>query len=168
MQLSTKEAELEASQRRLSDMEKDLIDLSLSNETYRAQVATLSTKVDVASSQLREARSQTTWMNTDLSDVHELADQLNAQKVIDLQSTSCVPRRTAVLFGDYICLPNQVELQGQIADQNEEINHLNDEILHLRQEVSELSEQIRQERVKSRELEDRLRHFDRKASPAGR
>ena len=81
MQLAERNAEFDASQRRLSDLEKDLVELSLTNETYRAQVATLSTRIDVADSQLKEAHSHSQWASSDLSNVHELAAQLNSQKV---------------------------------------------------------------------------------------
>ena len=81
MQLAERNAEFDASQRRLSDLEKDLVELSLTNETYRAQVATLSTRIDVADSQLKEAQSHSQWASSDLSNVHELAAQLNSQKV---------------------------------------------------------------------------------------
>ncbi len=38
MELQAKEQELEASQTRLSNMEKDLIELTASNENYRSTV----------------------------------------------------------------------------------------------------------------------------------
>ena len=45
MQLAAKTAELEASQRRLADLESDLVEMTVSNETYRAELAALGTKV---------------------------------------------------------------------------------------------------------------------------
>ena len=39
LELSTRSAELQASELRLQNMEKDLVDLSLSNENYRSQVS---------------------------------------------------------------------------------------------------------------------------------
>ncbi len=110
MRLSERTAELEASQRRLSQLEKDLVETSLANENYRAEVARLGAQFDVTSSQLREARSQASWVNTDLSNVHQLAVDLNTQKV---------------------------ELQSQIADQAGEIEVLNGEIRQLKDEVSD-------------------------------
>ncbi|XP_059093802.1 uncharacterized protein LOC131888874 [Tigriopus californicus] len=133
MELREKNAELEASHRRLSDLEKDLIEVSLLNENHRSQVATLSTRLDLANSRMKEAQSQSTWINADLTDVHDLAIQLNSQKV---------------------------ELQGQISNQANEIEGLNGEIEHLRQEVESLSRAIRDEREKSRHLEDLLGHDD--------
>ena len=81
MQLSERTAELESSQRRLSQLEKDLVETSLANEEYRAEVARLGAQFDVTNSQLREARSQAIWVNTDLTNVHQLAAQLSSQKV---------------------------------------------------------------------------------------
>lgn len=85
-------------------MEKDLVEISLSNENYRSQVrpkgnyfqfyfsrikrsrlkiqvAALSSKVDIAESELRSIRAQSTWGSADLTDVNQLAEELNAQKV---------------------------------------------------------------------------------------
>ena len=45
VQLAAKTAELEASQRRLADLESDLVEMTVSNETYRAELAALGTKV---------------------------------------------------------------------------------------------------------------------------
>ena len=82
VQLAARTAELEASHRRLADLEKDLVEMTVSNETYRAQLAALGAKVDLAQSQLKEAKSQATWVNSDMSNIHELAVQLGSQKVI--------------------------------------------------------------------------------------
>jgi hypothetical protein len=51
------------------------------NNNYFFQVARLSSKVDIAESELRSLRSHSTWMTSDLTDVHQLAEQLSAQKV---------------------------------------------------------------------------------------
>ncbi len=51
------------------------------NYYYFCQVARLSSKVDIAESELRSLRSHSTWMTSDLTDVHQLAEQLSAQKV---------------------------------------------------------------------------------------
>lgn len=131
MELAERSVQLEASQKRLADMESDLVEMSLSNENYRSQVANLTTKVDVAQSQLKEAKSHSTWINSDLTNVHELAVQLNSQKL---------------------------ELQNQIAEQASEIELLNTEIRSLRNEVSELSAQIQKERERSQTLEEKLRN----------
>jgi hypothetical protein len=40
LELSTRTAELDASELRLENMEKDLVEVSLANETYRSQVMT--------------------------------------------------------------------------------------------------------------------------------
>ena len=45
------------------------------------QVALLSSKVDLAETELRSMRTQSSWMAPDLSDVQHLADQLENQKV---------------------------------------------------------------------------------------
>ena len=82
VQLAARTAELETSHRRLADLEKDLVEMTVSNETYRAQLAALGAKVDLAQSQLKEAKSQATWVNSDMSNIHELAVQLGSQKVI--------------------------------------------------------------------------------------
>ena len=42
LELSTRSTELKATESRLADMEQDLIELSLSNESYRSQVIRLS------------------------------------------------------------------------------------------------------------------------------
>ena len=39
LELSTRTAELQASELRLENMEKDLVEISLSNENYRSQVS---------------------------------------------------------------------------------------------------------------------------------
>eukprot|EP00095_Tigriopus_kingsejongensis_P008107 maker-scaffold184_size276635-snap-gene-0.13 protein:Tk08107 transcript:maker-scaffold184_size276635-snap-gene-0.13-mRNA-1 annotation:"testis-specific gene 10 protein isoform x5" len=129
MEVSERMAEFEASQRRLADLEKDLVEMSFTNENYRAQVATLGTRLDVADSQVKEARSQSTWVNDDLSQVHQLAVQLNSQKV---------------------------ELQAQISNQANEIDSLTGEIQGLKGEIEILSREIRDEREKSRHLEDQV------------
>lgn len=69
---------------RLADLEKDLVEMTASNESYRAELATMAAKLDIAESKLQEEKSQATWVNTDLTNIHELAVQLNSQKVIDV------------------------------------------------------------------------------------
>jgi len=124
LELSTKTEELLATERRLVDMERDLIELSLTNEGYRTQIAGLNTKVDAAQSELRSTRTQlaASWAAADtaadLTDVHRLAAQLSAEKH---------------------------DLQVQIADQAQEIEALNQEVRKLRSEVSDLTRQIDEE-----------------------
>ncbi len=72
MQLSERASELDSAQRRLSQLEKDLVETSLSNENYRSEVARLTAQADVTQSQLREARSQANWVDADLSNVHQV------------------------------------------------------------------------------------------------
>ena len=43
VQLATRNAEFEASQRRLAELEKDLIEMTVSNEDYKVQVTVLKT-----------------------------------------------------------------------------------------------------------------------------
>ena len=83
MELRSRESELKAAEIRLTNLEKDLAETSLANEEYRNKVAGLSTRADLAEAELKEARSHQSWINNDLTNVHELAVQLNSQKVID-------------------------------------------------------------------------------------
>ena len=92
VQLSARASELSASQLRLSTMETDLVEMTLSNERFRSEVVALSAKVDHLESQLKESQSQTSWMDTDLTNIHELAVQLNSQKVRTVHRfTNCCP-----------------------------------------------------------------------------
>ena len=129
VQLSTRSSELSASHLRLSTIETDLVEMTLANERLRSEVVALSAKVDHLEAQLKEAQSQTSWMDSDLSNIHELAVQLNSQKV---------------------------ELQTQISEQAGEIETLNGEIANLRSEVEGLSGEVEQERQKSQDLARQL------------
>ena len=137
--LAAKVNMLEAAETRLSELEKELVETSLSNENYRGKVTTLTGKLDLAESQLKEMKTQSTWINNDLTDVHELAVKLNAQKA---------------------------ELQEEIAEQSKEMDELNGEIRLLRQEVADLTVQIKMEKEKSENLKERLLRTD--SSVAGR
>merc|ERR1712126_615239 len=123
-------AELRATESRLADMEQDLIELSLANESYRSQVATLSTKYDLVDTELRAVKSHTTWSATELADVQNIATQLDEEKLA---------------------------LQRQIADQSQEIELLNGEILTLRQEITKLTTLIEEDKSSIDEQKRELR-----------
>ncbi len=57
LELAERSADLEASHRRLAQLERDLIDLSLTNETYRGRVARLVAELDVTGAQLRRVEA---------------------------------------------------------------------------------------------------------------
>ena len=53
MELESRETELTAASKRLADIEKELVETSVANESYRSQIAILSSKVEIADSELR-------------------------------------------------------------------------------------------------------------------
>ncbi|CAB4069936.1 ACTR2 [Lepeophtheirus salmonis] len=76
MDLKSRETELNAAETRLRNLEKDLAEMSLSNENYRLQLASFTVRADLAESELKESRNQQSWINKDLSNVHDLAVEL--------------------------------------------------------------------------------------------
>ena len=100
-----------------------MVELSMQNESYRVKVANLGAQLDKTNTELKAAQSQSSWINADLSNIHQMASQLSEQKT---------------------------ELQTQIAEQNREIEELNSEIRGLRTEVFDLTNQVKEEREKTR------------------
>jgi chromosome segregation ATPase len=60
-QLAARDAELAASQLRLADLERDLVEVSMANEEYRVKVANLGAQLDRANTELTAAKSQSSW-----------------------------------------------------------------------------------------------------------
>jgi predicted nucleic acid-binding Zn-ribbon protein len=131
LDLSTRSAELRATESRLADMEQDLIELSLANESYRSQVATLTTKYDLVDTELKAVKSHTTWSATELTDFQNIATQLDEEKLA---------------------------LQRQISEQAQEIELLNGEILTLRQEITKLTSIMEEEKSSINEQKRELRN----------
>ena len=77
------------------------IDKCYSLRVLNFKVATLTTKFDLVDTELRAAKSQTNWVDSNFTDVQELATQLDEQKLA---------------------------LQRQISDQAQEIESLNEEV----------------------------------------
>ena len=65
MEIKTKDQEIKASETRLVNMEQDLIEMSMANDEYRSKVANLSTRVDIAETEMRALRTEGTWLDTD-------------------------------------------------------------------------------------------------------
>ena len=111
--------------------------------------------MDLAHAQLNEAKSQATWVNSDVSNIHGLAVQLNSQKVIsNLHAGHCFMWQkwqhllTILMF--------QVELQEHIATQDSEIEKLHSEIRSLRQEVENVTKLCEAEREKAEVLQEQV------------
>ncbi len=92
-------------------------------------MANLSTRVDIAESELRIIRNHETWATQDLTDVQQLTEQLNAQKA---------------------------ELQTQLAQQAKEIEDLQGEIRNLKSELAHLTTVFERERSRNVDLEREL------------
>ncbi|XP_040575956.1 uncharacterized protein [Lepeophtheirus salmonis] len=137
MDLKSRETELNAAETRLRNLEKDLAEMSLSNENYRLQLASFTVRADLAESELKESRNQQSWINKDLSNVHDLAVTLNSQKV---------------------------ELLNKISEQESEINSMSNEIDKLRSELIFLRKEYHEERAKTKNLEGKLSEYSRPGS----
>merc|ERR1712218_257554 len=88
------------------------------------------TKFDLVDSELNAAKSQTHWVTSDLTDVHQLATQLDEEKYT---------------------------LQRQISDQAQEIESLNVEINSLKKEILKLTKQTEEEKSASEEQIEQIR-----------
>ena len=74
------------------------------SDSFLKKVATLTTRYELADSQLNAAKSDAQWVTSNLTDVHQIATQLDAEKL---------------------------NLQKQISDQALEIDSLNEEVVLL-------------------------------------
>ena len=116
LQLATRTEELRAAESRLTEMEKDLIELSLANENYKSQLITLTSRVDHAESELKTVRSQNRFADTDFDDFNRIASDLAKEKT-DLQVTIAEQaREIELLQGDIAKLRNEVLLLTQQVD----------------------------------------------------
>ena len=66
MEVRTKDQEIQAAEMRLSHLEQDMVEMSTLNENYRSQVMNLTTKVDIAETEMRALRNQDSWISPDL------------------------------------------------------------------------------------------------------
>ena len=66
MEVRTKDQEIQAAEMRLSHLEQDMVEMSTLNENYRSQVMNLTTKADIAETELRALRNQDSWISPDL------------------------------------------------------------------------------------------------------
>ena len=116
LELRSKSHELQAAQLRLTHMEQDLVEMSAANDNYKSQILNLSTRVDIAESEMRVLRTES--LNPDVHEVQRLNEELIQQKD---------------------------ELQHQIAIQAGEIENLQRETRELREELEQVNQALEQQ-----------------------
>ena len=126
LDLRARSEELAAAERRLVDMERDLIEISLANENYRSQVTILNTRLDAAESELRAARQAAT----------DPESRLVVENVVVSEGHHQEGASTRELMVE------KAALQARISDQLSQIEALNGEVSQLRSEVVQLTRQM--------------------------
>ena len=81
MDLKSKREEISAAESRLLDMERDLVEMTLTNDDYRSRMAELGAKLDITKSELAAAKNGSETVAGDLTEMNDLVTQLNEQKV---------------------------------------------------------------------------------------
>merc|ERR1712043_62922 len=75
LEISTRSAELKATESRLADMEQDLIELSLANENYRSQILTLRYEITNLTSQIEQEKSSSEEPKKPTNNIEEYPDK---------------------------------------------------------------------------------------------
>ena len=126
LEVKSREDDLAAAKQRCDSLESYVEEILAQNEQFRMQVGSLTSKVDVLTSDLKSNRVTRDGVITDLENVNQLAVRLNTEKI---------------------------DLVNRISNQNKQVEGLQSELVKLREELLGAMGQLEDERHRARTLQ---------------
>ena len=126
LEVRSREDDLAAAKQRCDSLESYVEEILAQNEQFRMQVGSLTSKVDVLTSDLKSNRVTRDGVITDLENVNQLAVRLNSEKI---------------------------DLVNRISNQNKQVEGLQEELVKLREELLGAMSQLEDERHRARTLQ---------------
>jgi len=134
LEVRSREDDLTAAKQRCDSLEKYVEEILAQNEQFRLQVTTLSSKMDMLSSDLKSNRVTRDSVLSDLESVNQLAVRLNTEKI---------------------------DLINRIGNQNSEVESLQGDLVKLREDLLSAMGQLEEERHRARTLQDMVTNTTR-------